>query len=242
MLLLIPAALILLVFLSRRSLANISKKRLIATMVLRGITVSMLILALAGPAVPETSDRLNLLLLVDRSLSVDTENDRLIIRYISETQKLLRADDRIGLITLTAVMLRHRLEPIAGRDLTTAFSAVSRREGTALASAISLAANIMPSDGANRLVVFSDFNETIGSAEASIGRLNELGIEVHTIPLYSDRNEVLVKRLDAPEYASKLETYAVSAIIESQAETSALIRLYRDGVIIDEEEVVLPPG
>jgi uncharacterized membrane protein len=243
MLLLIPAALILLVFLSRRSLANISKKRLIATMVLRGITVSMLILALAGPAVPETSDRLNLLLLVDRSLSVDTENDRLIIRYISETQKLLRADDRIGLITFdSTVMLRHRLEPIAGRDLTTAFSAVSRREGTALASAISLAANIMPSDGANRLVVFSDFNETIGSAEASIGRLNELGIEVHTIPLYSDRNEVLVKRLDAPEYASKLETYAVSAIIESQAETSALIRLYRDGVIIDEEEVVLPPG
>ena len=234
MLLLIPAALILLVLLSRRSLASINKKRLIATGVLRGAAISMLIFALAGPAIPMTSDRLNLLFVIDRSLSVDTENDRLIIRYIAETQKLLRADDRIGLITFdNTVMLR---------DLTTGFEGVSRREGSALASAMDLAANIMPSDGAKRLVVFSDFNETIGSAEASIGRLNERGIEVYTIPIYSDRNEVIVKQLDAPEYASKLETYAISAIIESQSETTALIRLYRDGAIMDEEEVVLPPG
>lgn len=243
MLLFIPAALLLLAFLSRRSLANISKKRLIATGVLRGIAVSLLMLALAGPAVPMTSDRLNLMFVIDRSLSVDTESDRLIVRYISETQKLLRGDDRIGLLTFdSTVMLRYPLGANSERDLTTGFSGVTRREGTALASAIDLAANIMPSDGANRLVVFSDFNETMGSVEASIGRLKELGIEVYTIPIYSDRNEILVKRLDAPEYVSKLETYAVSAIIESQIETPALIRLYRDGTIIDEEQVVLPPG
>lgn len=39
-----------------------------------------------------------------------------------------------------------------------------------------------------------------------------------------------------------METYQVSAIVESQEETEALIRLYRDGVIISETEVNLAPG
>ena len=61
-LLLIPLILFLLVFVSRRSYANMSRNKLIWTLALRSVAVSLVVLALAGPAVPMMTDRINLLL------------------------------------------------------------------------------------------------------------------------------------------------------------------------------------
>lgn len=242
-LLIIPVILLLLVALSRRSYASISRRKLVQTTVLRGIAVSLLMLAVAGPAIPVTTDQINLFFVVDRSMSIDADNDRLISRYIAEVQRQLRPRDRVGLITVDKnVALRHSLESDATRDVSTAVVSLSNSVGTALAAAVDLSVGLMPSDGANRLVIFSDFNETHGSTSDSIGRLVERGIEVYTIPLYSDDNEVLVRELRVPEYVSRMETYMVSAIVESQQETEAVLRLYRDGVVISETEVELTPG
>lgn len=242
-LLLIPVTVLLFVFLCRRSYANIDRRRFIATLALRCVAASMFIVALAGPAIPTTTDQINLLFLVDRSMSIDTDNDRLIRRYIDEAQNQLRPNDRTGLIAFDAsVALRRSLEPKAQHDVASGLPNLGQRAGTALAAALDLAATILPSDGANRLVVFSDFNETMGSAEAAIGQLVERGIEVYTVPLESDDTEMLVKRLEVPEHADMYETYGISAIIESEAETPALLRLYRDGAIMSEMDVVLPPG
>lgn len=242
-LLLIPLILFLLVFVSRRSYANMSRNKLIWTLALRSVAVSLVVLALAGPAVPMTTDRINLLFVVDRSMSIDDDNYMLISRYIAEAQKQLGQGDRVGLMFVDRyVSIEQPLEPNPARDITALTAGLSTNEGTALAAAADLAVGLMPSDGANRLVIFSDFNETHGSIQDSIGRLIERGIEVYAVPLYSDSNEVLVRDLNAPEYVSKMETYQVSAIVESQEETEALIRLYRDGVIISETEVNLAPG
>lgn len=242
-LLLIPLILPLLVLSCRRSYANTGKQRLIATLMLRAVAVSLVVLTLAEPAVPMTTDRVNLLFVVDRSMSIDSDNDRLISKYIAEAQKRLRPCDRVGLITFDRnVSIRHALDFPAGRDVSTGVVGVADSEGTALAAAVSLSMSLMPPDGANRVVVFSDFNETYGAVEELVGRLVEQGIEVYAVPLYSDNNEVLVRELRVPESVSKMETYLVSTIVESQGETRALIRLSRDGVIVSEREVDLLPG
>jgi uncharacterized membrane protein len=213
---------------------------------LRTIILIALILALAGMEVVRQSDKLAVFFILDQSNSVPEQIQFAAMDSVRTIAELyMEDDDEAGVIVFGD---RPSIEMSVGETLELGdIRSYFGREQTDLAAAIRLAMAAFPQGYMKRMVIYSDGNETQGSAleEAKLAKAND--VEVDVIPLIVEGgNEVRVREVGAPSRVSADEPFQVQVVIQSDQETEATLRLSRsaggDTRLFPEQQVQLQKG
>jgi len=212
---------------------------------LRCLLVLFLTLALAEPRLEQNTQTTTVLFVVDRSQSVPQELEpdprnpgrmldrrELRIRDFIEVAVRQRGQGRdrdlAGLVTFGR---RPRLElpPAAVTQLNLGdLPTVPDGHATHIAGAIKFAATTFPPNTGKRIVLVSDGNETIGSAEDAARDAKELGIQIDVLPLgvaLRHENEILVESVDVPSVTEQGSKVPVTVQVRSFHPETVLARL-----------------
>jgi len=244
----LAALIVPLALLAVRFFTGMTRLRLASAIALRTALLGVIALMLAGAASVREVDRRAVVAVVDVSDSVlrygdfGTGEDERPLDAASFVRAYVRGsigergrDELLGVIAFdgrpTAVALPSRGD-VLGRPIE-----ASGREGSALGAAIEQASALIPPDAAGRIVVFSDGNETGGSAlEAARGTAVRRGtrVPIDVVPLpYRVGEETVVERLDAPEAAAGESTVRLRVTIRASAPASGTLRVTREGEPVD---------
>ncbi len=242
-----PWALVLLaavpyvIYLSRRSLADLSRWRRRVTTGLRLVIVVLLVLAVAGAQLAKRKDALCVLFVLDQSDSIPADKKRAELEWVHRAAQGLHGNDTAGAIVFGTEAFVEK--PPEGRlDLAELHSAVGTSYSD-VAAALRLAMGMFPEDSLKRIVLLSDGNETLGNAieESKVAASNEVTIDCVPLEAQYDK-EVLVQKLDAPSTAKLGEPFDVKLIIKAHNNAQGKIRLYRNDKYLGEQEIRLVQG
>ncbi|HTN77523.1 MAG TPA: VWA domain-containing protein, partial [Pirellulaceae bacterium] len=242
---------------SFRSLSGLGRAQRLLALSLRSLVLLLTTLALAELAWVQQSDRVAVIYLADRSLSIPQERWPAIISYLnretSEHLDLQRADVA-GVISFgadAAVEIPPYSAPLA---LGSRFETEIDRQHTNLAGALKLAMAMFPADSAKRIVIISDGNENVASAREQAQAVADAGIGIDVVPVRSlPRGDVLVEKVTVPAEIRAGLAFDVSVVLHGVpgaetpetgvAGTLTVTRLGGEGAtILAQQPVVVSAG
>lgn len=203
-----------------RSLAGLGPVRRALALILRSLVLLLVVVALAGVQWIWTSERQTVIFLLDQSDSIPIAKRQLMLRYAIESVKKYRRssnnrNDRAGLIvfgreaSIEIPPLDENLPPLTQPE-----SYLGKTDATNIEGALKLAAASFLEDSAKRIVILTDGNQTLGSAETTAKRLAETGIGIDVVPVRLDSStEVLVEKIDVPGYVRQGQTVEARVVI-----------------------------
>lgn len=210
---------------------------------LRLLLLLLVVLALAGIQLRLSTDRLTTVFVMDVSDSIPPADQDVGEAFIRSAVEAMPAGDRAAVVVFGQDALVERLageEPFL-EDLTS--TPVTLR--TDIASALQLALALFPDEGAKRLVLLSDGRENLNQAleQAELAAAQE--IELRFVALGrqpSGGGEVLVESLQGPANAREGQEFDLGVVVQSSLQTGATLRVFRDGELIDTQELALQEG
>ncbi len=240
---LFPAVLLLLVLGARRSLADLGVSQRRLSFLLRASLLLLLVLALAGIRALLPSEDLAVIFAVDESASISPGAQKQAREFINSAGAGLRRWDTAGIITFAqAAELR---QPPRPGQFTLADWPESKqpRNATDIAKALDFSSAILPAEGARRIVLLTDGNDTAGHAAEAARRLASAGIDLWTVPLRNDSApEVLVEKVEIPRRLKLGEPFDLVAAIRSNIATHAKVKLYQNQYLIEQRDMDIAPG
>ena len=216
------------VWLAWRHLAAAGPVRRVLAVAVRVLVVALLAALLADPLLTRIHDRVTVIAIVDRSLSVPAPLREGSLAWLAEAAGAKRPEDRLAVIDVAEAAI---IEKLASTDATVSRRAVSLTgEQTNLAAALGLALAIAPPDSAARLLIVSDGNETLGDLREAARVAAANNIPVDALPLtYRYPNEVFFKRLISPPNAASGQTISLRFVLESTAPAKGKVLLALNG-------------
>ncbi len=235
-----PESLFLLVLLPlvwwwhRRSIAPLRGLRKIFALGVRLAVLILLVLALSEPRWSGTTERQEVLFVVDQSRSLDK------MAVDAAGEFLAGADwskvDSAWLGFAGQSRIFSSLDDLKNADPT-----LLKTDETRLDTALALAAASFRPGVVKTLVVFSDGNST--GAVVDPETLAEQKIRVHVVPVNSpDVPEVLVREVRVPQRVRAGDPVRVETTIQSTREMSVEVDLFRNGVRVANRPVSVKPG
>lgn len=212
-----------------------------ASLILRSVMITLLVLALAGLQTVQSSNRLAVIFLVDVSDSMGSAAQDAAYAYIRESLTSMGTDDVAGIVVFGA-------EAQVGRSLSAAreLAPVRAAPGTGntdLAAAIRLGLALLPTDAARRLVVLSDGLETTGSAESAAQIAAAAGVEISYVPFVRQPTpEVQVRDVIVPSVLSENQQFDLVVTITAEQATPAQVTVLAAGEIVHTETLNLRQG
>jgi uncharacterized membrane protein len=212
-----------------------------ASLLLRLVIATLLILAVAGAQAVRSADRLAVVFLVDVSDSVGQAAQEAEIEYIRESLGGMGPDDLAGVVLFGSNALVERrlsavreLDPILSSPITS---------NTDLEEAIRQGLAMFPAGVARRLVVLTDGRPTVGNAESAAQLAAATGVEISYV-LFENAPapEVQVSNVEVPSAVNQGQDFDLSLTVEAEANTPATITVLADGAIIHQEGVELRQG
>jgi len=262
-----PTALILLALLvpvllwARRSMAGLGRVRGLVAVGIRTSIVILLTLALAQVQWRFTQDEMTVIYLLDQSLSIPASTQRDALRFVEESQKKRRSDDKVGLVLFgrsAALERRPEAYPLLrspgetagdtaaaqrGRDETYTVQSVISPQRTNTAAALRLGLAAFPAGGRKRLVLVSDGNENLGSAAEAAEVARQSGVRVDVLPVhYAYEDEVMIEKVVAPSEVEKGASFEVRVVVNAFRPQRAVLRLFENGTLISSGPVDLKRG
>jgi uncharacterized membrane protein len=216
------------VWLAWRHLAAAGPVRRVLAVVVRVLVVALLAALLADPLLTRIHDRVTVIAIVDRSLSVPAPLREGSLAWLAEAAGVKRPEDRLAVIDVAEAAI---IEKLASTDATVSRRAVSLTgEQTNLAAALGLALAIAPPDSAARLLIVSDGNETLGDLReaARVAAANNIPVDALALT-YRYPNEVFFKRLISPPNAASGQTISLRFVLESTAPAKGKVLLALNG-------------
>jgi len=224
------------------------RRRDVASLLLRLLLATLLVLALAGARVHRSADKLAVVFLIDVSDSVSPTQQSAAVEYVRQAAATMGADDQAAVIVfgadaLVEVPITERLELVQiGSDPV--------RLNTDLAEAMRLGLALFPADTAKRMVILSDGKPTVGDAEEVARLAAASNVQVDTVLLAPGGPaqqiagpEVLVAGVDVPATVNQGERFSLTAsLAANRADTAAEVRVLSRGQVVHQREVVLQPG
>ena len=224
---------------SQRRLAPLRRRLLTG---LRLLALLLLVGGLTRLAVTPADEQVNVVFALDVSHSVGPAVRERALDFIRTVGGAKGAQDGAGLVVFGADAYLE--QGVAARF--TAPDIASEVDGSAtnLARALQVSATGFPAQGAKRLVLLSDGNETVASAAEAVLIARSLGVSVFPVALGPGRQapEVRVENLIAPRQVRMGAPYHVEAVVFSSTEAPASLELFREGAFVERQEVVLRPG
>jgi uncharacterized membrane protein len=210
---------------------------------LRAAAFVAVVLALSGLRlilrVP--SDRMTLVVAVDLSDHVDDEGREWARRYVNEVQRRLAPDDAVAIVTFAGDA---ELFQGPGSPSSVDHWRAGTATGSDLSRAIDTAMALFPSDGARRLLLLTDGNETGGDSRRDLPWLRAADVRVDAAtPPRAHAAAVRIDKLVAPPIVGADCTVPVRAIVQNPGKLQpAVLNLYLDEQIADSTAVELQPG
>ena len=241
---LIPVAL----YLSRHSLANLSRLRGRVSTGVRVLILLLIILALAGLRVRTTSRDVALFFLVDVSASVAQDSRPAVLDFINGEIARAGPRDFISIVAFgrepSVELAPTRKEALADRRIEE-IASDPPRDYTDIAAALRLAAALVPDTAVGRFVLISDGNENLESATEKAQLLGASGIEVYTRQIDTtterglSRGEIAVRDLATPSLLSEGEAFDLKVTVDSTRDADATLRIFRNDSVVSERVVQL---
>ncbi|HEX3800125.1 MAG TPA: glutamine amidotransferase [Verrucomicrobiae bacterium] len=240
-LLLLPLALAWVIWLAWKSDVQISRWRRWVSFWLRALIVAFLIFALAGIQWMRALEGMNVFFLLDRSDSIPSAQQDLARTYINKTTADKKRVDKGGVIVFGS---EANIETAANTAVNVEkIQAVVGTERTDIAGAIRLGTAAFPETGQKRLVLMSDGNENTGDAMTALLAARQLGVTMDVVPMGVERgNDVSIQKLTLPPKLKKGQSFEVKIFLQSDTDTPATLRLYRDDEYLGEQKVQLSKG
>ncbi|MBX3388977.1 MAG: VWA domain-containing protein [Phycisphaeraceae bacterium] len=192
-----------------RGFGVMSRPRRIVAAVIRAALILLIGACVSGIALVRTTDKLAAVAVVDVSDSVrrfgalsGLDFSTRVADYIRGATDSRGPDDLLGVVVFDGRAIT-TTAPTAARIGEFSFDAPGA-EGTDIESALRLARAILPPDAAGRLILFTDGNETRGSALSGVREFESSArpVPVDVVPLkYKLENEVYISNVDAPSLA-----------------------------------------
>ncbi|HSB09716.1 MAG TPA: VWA domain-containing protein [Blastocatellia bacterium] len=239
-----PSALLLLalvpvaIYVSRKSLANLSTARAAASVGVRTLLLMMIVLAISGLRIRTASRDLALIFLVDVSASIAQENRHEVIDFINGQTDRAGPRDYVGIVAFAReplVELSPTRKDSLGDWHLAEITSNPPRDYTDVAAALRLASALVPQDANGRFVLISDGNENLEDAARESEVLRASGIEVYTraIATTSQRSEshgeIAIRSLDVPEKLAQGEAFDLRVTVDATVDTDATLRVFRNG-------------
>lgn len=229
---------------ARRTLAGLGTWRGATAFFFRGLVWTLLVLACAEMQWIRTDDRLTVVYLLDRSLSVPEPQRRAMLDYANRATSGRRADD--DLVGAVAFGRRAEVEspPLADDlRLSTALETTVDPQFTNLAEAFRLAEASFPADTAKRIVVISDGNQNLDNVYDVARQAAERGIGVDVVPIvYQARGEIWVEKVSLPAVARRGEPFDVQILVNNTTEPGTKAGGRTDGAVAGTLELVRRRG
>lgn len=234
----------------RRARLSMSRIRAAAAVGLRTLILVMIVLALAGFRLKSSTRDLAILFLVDVSASVAQDGQRAALDLINREIERAAPRDFVGVVAFgrepSVELAPTRKEALAGFRLEQ-INSNPARDYTNVASALRLAAALVPESATGRIVLISDGDENLEAAAQYVPLLQSQVIEVHAMKVarFSDRRgspaEVAVRDLLAPQRIAEGEAFDLRVNIDSTRETEAVLRVFRSDSLVSERRVSVTP-
>src|SRR2546423_1358903 len=173
----------LVVYFARHSLATLSRRRGQVSLAARALLLLLVVLALAGLRVRASSRDVAVLFVVDVSASVAPESRAGVLDAINGEINRAGPRDYVGVIAFgrePSVELAPTRKETLGDWRIKEIASNPPRDYTDIASALRLAAALIPEDATGRLVLISDGNENLESATDEAQLMRASGVEVFT--------------------------------------------------------------
>lgn len=206
-----------------QSLSGLGPVRRWLALVLRSLVLLWIVMALAGIQWIWSSERQTVIYVLDQSDSIPSAKRQLMLRYAIESVKSHRRErrfDRAGLIvfgkeaSIEIPPLDENLPPLSKPE-----SYFGTTDATNLEGAMKLAAASFLEDSAKRIVVLTDGNQTLGSADNAAKRLAETGVGIDVVPIRLDTStELLVEKIDIPGFVRQGQTVDARVVIHRYQE------------------------
>jgi uncharacterized membrane protein len=239
LLLAIPIAL----WIGRRTLAGLDPFRRRAAVTLRVLGIVLLALALAELQWKDVLDEMQVIFVVDQSLSIPKEKDQVALDVVNVATKTMDPrKDRAKLIVFGKdAFPETTLEK--DKDVRQTASVIVR-EHTNIENALKLALDSFDPNVRKRIVLLSDGNETMGDAlkgAVPVAKARKARIDV--VPLdYAYENDILVDKVVLPTEAKLGEPFKVRVVVNAFKPTAAKLELFEEGVVVESRLVDLHAG
>lgn len=225
----------------RHSLSALPRWQMRASLWLRLLLVTLIILALAGIRWVRITTALAVFFVVDGSASVEPQQREKALEFIRSAVRGMREDDMAGVIVFGNEP--QIVAPLTSRLDITHIPASSSPEMTDIGRALGLALAAFPENVGKQIVLFSDGNANAGDAMAQALQSAGRGVKVHVVPFSRDvRTETLVERVQTPTLVKEGEPFELRIWVQSTHQQEAELVLLRDGQPIKSQGVNLKPG
>ena len=212
-----------------------------AVLALRLLLVVALAALLAEPFVAGRESGRDLILVVDRSLSVPGDQEALVGELAQHAADAARPGDRVGVVLfgLDSVVEQPPVEGFHPGP----FGKAVDRTATDLAGALETALALVPPGRQGSLLVLSD-GESTGREPAAVAReAARRGLRIDAWPLRRvGAGDVSIDEVLVPGEVGAGEPFQWSAWVRSDRATEATVRLLRDGAPLGESARTLRPG
>ena len=241
----------------RKSLRALGPWRRVLALLARAALVTAMVFALADVQIVRKTDRLAVIYLLDRSLSVSPDEGARAIEYINTSRAANRDSGRGDLagVIVFGKQAAVELPPLAENVPLLNIETHVDPDFTDLASGLRLARACFPPDCAKRLVILSDGNENLESAREEAQALLDSEIGVDVVPLrHPQRTDVAVEKVTMAREVQRGAPFEVRAVVNALATgpdaDSAVVPgklrvLRRNGAdeqLVAEEAIQVEPG
>jgi len=227
--------------LSKQSFADLSHFRSRLALGLRLLILAMLVLSLAGTRMVRNAAQQCVVFAIDVSDSVPKTSQDAAIRYINESLRNLRSDQKAGIVAFGSDAAVE-LAPSNVSKIDKIYS-IPGASQTDISQALGLALASFPEQCSKKIVLLSDGNETIGKSieQAMLAGSNDVSIDV--VPVGNDLlREALLDKMICPNNVKVGEPFDLKVIALSKQPTSGTIRILRNGAPVGSKPVELTKG
>ncbi|MGF1505486.1 MAG: VWA domain-containing protein, partial [Anaerolineae bacterium] len=215
--------------------------RRITAIVLRVLIVVCVVLGLSGLQVVRATDDLAVVFVIDASDSMPPQTIDAARDYANDAIARMRPDDQAAVIVFGSDALVERPMTPA-REIGPLESEVLSLN-TDLSEAIRLAMALYPPGSARRMVILSDGLANVGDAEEAARLAAASGVEIVAVPFSAlSGQEILVTDVDVPTTLNIGQTFDITVAVESNLQTTAILRIIGGGQVVVEETVALVEG
>ena len=212
-----------------------SRRREIASLVIRLMICLTLIMALAGLEINDFfhSNSLAVVFLLDVSDSMPQSTIRAAIDVIQEANQNKKPDDQTALILFGRDALVEKTmstDPIMG-----ALSSIPITNETDLSNAVNLGLALFPPGAARRMVILSDGAFTSGNGSDALQIAAASGVEIVILPFITEPTpEILVQQISVPPRLRLGDQFDLNITLNTNQAEIANVRVFADGSLIYE--------
>lgn len=243
----------------RRALVGLGTGRAAVALGLRSVVWLLVVAACAEMQWVRTDDRLSVMFLLDRSLSVPESQRRAMIDYVNRATAARPDDDTVGAIAFGREAQVEYPPYADDLRLPSSLETAVDPQYSNIAEAVKLAEASFPADSAKRIVLLSDGNQNVGNVYEAARQATDRGIGLDVVPVtYHLASDVRIEKVTLPAVARRGEPFDVQVLVDHAVEGAVpggpegervvqgtlelLRRRGEETVVLSRDRVKLPVG